>query len=108
MTLFDSSAEMLAVAVKRLAAHASRISTVMADFNAENWHAKIDKPLDAVISSIALHYLRTEYRESFFRSVFRLLSAPGCFLNSGAFDIEDSFIQQRATLRMLEYTQGQL
>ena len=99
---------MLSVAEKRLSANASRISTVVADFNTENWHAQIDKPVDAVISSIALHYLRTERRESFFQSVFSLLSAPGCFLNGGAFNTEDLFIQQRATLRMLEYTQTQL
>lgn len=108
VTLCDSSAEMLAVAEKRLATHASRISTVVADFNAENWLAQIDRPVDAAISSIALHYLRTERRESFFQSVFSLLNAPGCFLNGGAFNTEDSFIQQRATLRMLEYTQTQL
>ena len=55
VTLCDSSAEMLAVAEKNLAEHASRISTVVSDFNAENWHVEVDKPVDAVIASIALH-----------------------------------------------------
>ena len=108
VTLCDSSVEMLAVAEKKLAAHASRISTVVSDFNTENWHAQMDKPVDAVIASIALHYLQTERRERFFQSVFGLLSAPGCFLCGGAFNTEDPFVQRRGTLRMLEYTQKQL
>lgn len=108
VTLCDSSEEMLAVAEKGLSAHASRISTVVSDFNTENWHAEVDRPVDAVVASITLHYLRTERREPFFQSVFDLLSAPGCFLVGGAFDAEDPFVQQRVTLRMLEYIQGQL
>ena len=108
VTLYDSSEEMLSVAEQRLAGHAHRMSTVTGDFNAADWHTSIERPVDAVISAIALHYLRTERRQSFFQSVFDLLSPPGCFLNGGAFNTEDSFIQQRATLRMLEYTQTQL
>ncbi len=108
VTLCDSSVEMLAVAEARLAAHASRISTVVSDFNAEDWHAQVDAPVDAVIASVALHYLRTERRERFFRSVFGLLSVPGCFLCGGAYNAGDPFVQRRGTSRMLEYIQEQL
>jgi tRNA (cmo5U34)-methyltransferase len=108
LTLYDSSEEMLSVAEQQLAEHTARVSTVVGDFNVEDWHAAVNKPVDAVISSIALQYLRTERRESFFQSISGLLSTPGCFLNGGAFNVEHPFIQQRGTERMLEHTQRQL
>lgn len=108
VTLVDSSEEMLTVAQQRLAAYAPRTSFVAADFNAEDWHAPLEGPVHAVVSTLALQYLRTERRLPFFRDVYDLLSTPGRFLNGGAFDAEDPYIQQRAAQRMLEHTQRQL
>ena len=72
------------------------------------FHSQIEKPVDGVVASIALHYLQTERREPFFQSVYTLLSDPGCFICGGAYDTEDPFVQQRIELRRLEYTQEQL
>jgi cyclopropane fatty-acyl-phospholipid synthase-like methyltransferase len=105
VVLLDASAEMLAVAERRLAPYAPRFSVVVGDFNDPGWYAPIAHPVSAIVSAIALHYLRTECRAPFFRAAYDLLEAPGYFANGGAFDTEDPFIQGYCTDKHIAYTQ---
>ena len=108
VTLLDASAEMLAVAEQRLAAYASRVSLGLGDFCAVDWDAAVLRPVDGIVSSIALHFLRTERRLPFFARAYALLSAPGCLLVGDAYNTPVAFIQERCNLRMLEFTRQQL
>ena len=108
VVLFDASTEMLAVAEKRLARYAPRFSTMVGDFNDVAWYKPIARSVSAVVSAIALHYLRTERRDPFFEGVYGFLEVPGYFANGGAYDADHEFIQAYCGEKWLEYTQKQL
>ena len=108
VVLFDSSTEMLAVAERRLARHAPRFSTIVGDLNEEGWYRPISRPVSAVVSAIALQYLRTERRVRFFKGIYELLQTPGYSAHGGSYDSEHAFIQAYCSHRRLEFTQQQL
>jgi cyclopropane fatty-acyl-phospholipid synthase-like methyltransferase len=108
VVLFDASAEMLSVAENRLVSHAPRFSTVVGDFNDVEWYKPISRSVSAVVSSIALHYLRTECRAPFLEGVYEFLDAPGYFANAGGFESEHKSIREYCDEKRLEYTQKQL
>jgi trans-aconitate methyltransferase len=114
MVLVDASAEMLDVAEGRLARYAPRFSIVRGDFNEARWHAMASRrapsahPVGAVVSSIALHYLKTERRAPFFREVYDLLDTRGFFAHGGSFDSEHPTVQAYLDRTRLEHTQRQL
>jgi len=108
VVLFDSSIEMLAVAERRLARYTPRFSTMVGDLNEEEWYRPLTRPVSAVVSAIALQYLRTERRVRFFKGIYELLQVPGYFAHGGAYDSEHEFIQEYCNEKRLEYTQAQL
>ena len=107
-TLLDASEQMLSVAEKRLSRYGPRFSIEIGDFNSPEWHHLLETPVDAVVSSIALHYLRTERRAPFLESVYQVLDTPGCFINGDSFNARDPFVQDRVAEDMIAYTQSQL
>lgn len=108
VVLFDASAEMLAVAEERLAPHAPRATLVRGDFNKPGWHTFLSRPADAVISSIALHYLAPARRAIFFQEVYERLASGGYFAHGGSFDSEHPTVQGYWDRTRLEHTQRQL
>lgn len=79
ITALDGSAEMLARARTRLAPMGSRASTGMFDLGAADWR-KLTAPVDAVVSSLAIHHLDGEQKRQLFADVFRMLSHGGVFV----------------------------
>jgi tRNA (cmo5U34)-methyltransferase len=88
LTLLDSSAEMLAIARQDLAAHADRVDIILADFTRSGWHKSLAPPFDAIVSSLALHYLPAPKRPAFFSRVHDLLVPGGWFIDADLFDCE--------------------
>ena len=107
-TLLDASEQMLSVAEKRLAGYGSRFSIKIGDFDSPEWYLLLETSADALVSAIALHYLRTECRAPFFESACQVLNTPGCFINGDGFNAHDPFVQDRLVEDMIAYTHSQL
>lgn len=107
VTLLDSSAEMLSAAAERLRDYGPRVTLLHRDFNSPSWSDSIGTP-DVIVSAIALHFLRPENREPFFRTVHRVLGDHGCFINAGVFLSTDPFVQARSDRRKIEHRQQML
>jgi hypothetical protein len=105
--IFDAT-QMLAVAEERLARYEPRFSIQVGEFNDAEWYAPLARPMSAMVSSIALQYLRTQCRAPFFNGVYELLQTPGYSANGGAFDTEHPFIQAYSGSQHLELTQREL
>lgn len=108
ITCVDSSSEMLQTAKNQLAKYVNQISFVQGDFNDEKWMNSIDKQYDLIASSIALHYLRPENRDRFYRQCYELLNSSGCFVNGTGFKAKDPMIQQMLDSFQAQYIQQQL
>lgn len=108
VVLFDASSEMLSVAEQHLAPYAPRFELVQGSFDDPGWCAFLAQPVDAIVSSIALHYLDTARRPAFFREVNDLLSPGGFFAHGGAFDSEHPVVQAYWDQMRLEHTQRML
>ena len=78
----DGSAEMAKLGRKRMAALKGRFTYVVCDFSRPGWSRKINGPFGAVVSSIAIHNVRSpEIIRSIYAEVFSLVKTGGCFLN---------------------------
>jgi tRNA (cmo5U34)-methyltransferase len=77
-TMVDGAAEMLAVARQRLTGH-PRIGFVLATFQELLSHDPLKGKFDFVLSSLAIHHLCTEEKESLFAYVNSHLNPGGMF-----------------------------
>ncbi len=78
----DHSEPMLAWARELLAPHAGRVAFVRADLASPKWTGAAGGPFEVVVSSWALHNLRSAPRiRAIFREVYGLLRPGGCFLD---------------------------
>jgi ubiquinone/menaquinone biosynthesis C-methylase UbiE len=78
----DGSDEMAELGRKRMAALGKRVKYVLSDLSKPGWSKKIDGPFEAVVSSIAIHNVRShEIIRSIYGEVFSLVRPGGCFLN---------------------------
>jgi ubiquinone/menaquinone biosynthesis C-methylase UbiE len=78
----DGSAEMAKLGRKRMASFKGRFKYVLCDFSKPGWSRKINGPFDAVVSSIAIHNVRSpEIIRSIYEETFSLVKTGGCFLN---------------------------
>ena len=75
----DGSTEMLQRAKERLARFEDRFQTELFDLTATNWR-KRDEPVQAVVSSLAIHHLDGPEKQTLFRDVYRLLKDNGPFI----------------------------
>lgn len=73
---FDGSTEMLQASEQRLAQYGERFAPQHFDLHAREWR-EIDWPLHAVVSSLAIHHLDGEEKQSLYVDVYRMLSAGG-------------------------------
>ena len=78
----DGSDEMAQLGRKRMAALKKRVKYVLSDLSKPGWSKKVDGPFDAVVSSIAIHNVRShDIIRSIYGEIFSLVRPGGCFLN---------------------------
>ena len=78
----DGSAAMLKLGRQRMAKLKGRVKFVQCDLTKPGWSKKINGPVDAVVSSIAIHNVRAhEAIRSIYGETFGLVKSGGCLLN---------------------------
>jgi ubiquinone/menaquinone biosynthesis C-methylase UbiE len=78
----DGSQEMAQLGRKRMTDLKGRFKYVLCDFSKRGWSRKITGPFEAVVSSIAIHNVRSpEIIRSIYSETFSLVKTGGCFLN---------------------------
>ena len=85
ITGFDGSMEMLNQAVKRLTEFGDRFKPVLFNLADSDWR-RMDKPVHAVVSSLAIHHLDGKEKVSLFKDVFKMLVPGGGFLIADIID----------------------
>jgi ubiquinone/menaquinone biosynthesis C-methylase UbiE len=86
---------MLEYARTRLTEFNDRVTYINSDLLQSNWFALFEHPFDAVVSSIAIHNVRSPERiRGIYHEIAGLLTAGGCFLNCDlVFDNIDTHLQ---------------
>lgn len=78
----DFSKPMLHIAKERLSQYLPRVTYTQTDLIHDNWETLIPKPVDAIVSTWALHDLGSpEYIENVYKSSFSLLKNDAILLN---------------------------
>jgi ubiquinone/menaquinone biosynthesis C-methylase UbiE len=78
----DGSEEMAKLGRERMKHLTGRFDYVLCDFSKPGWRQKIQEPVDAVVSAIAIHNVRSpEIIKSIYKETFLLVETGGCFLN---------------------------
>ena len=78
----DGSAEMAKLGRKRMESLKERFQYVLCDFSKPGWSQTIKGPFDAVVSSIAIHNVRSpDIIRSIYQETLSLVQPGGCFLN---------------------------
>jgi ubiquinone/menaquinone biosynthesis C-methylase UbiE len=78
----DGSAEMAKLGRRRMKAFKGRFKYVLGDFSKPGWSRRIKGPFDAIVSSIAIHNVRSpEIIRSIYEETYSLVKPGGCFLN---------------------------
>ena len=78
----DGSDEMAQLGKERMKHLQGRIQYVLSDFSKAGWSTKIKGRFDGVVSSIAIHNVRSpDVIRSIYQDSFRLVKSGGCFLN---------------------------
>ena len=78
----DGSDEMIKLGQTRLVEFGDRVRHVQADFSHGGWSEKIGGNFEAVVSSIAIHNVRSyDVIQSIYSEALTLLKPGGCFLN---------------------------
>ena len=78
----DGSSEMVKLGRERMKHLKKRVKYVLCDFSKPGWSRKIEGPFEAVVSSIAIHNVRSpDIIQAIYGETFSLVKAGGCFLN---------------------------
>ena len=78
----DGSEEMAKLGRQRMKDLKRRVKYVLCDFSKRGWSRKIKGPFEAVVSSIAIHNVRSqEIIQAIYSETFPLVKVGGCFLN---------------------------
>jgi cyclopropane fatty-acyl-phospholipid synthase-like methyltransferase len=78
----DGSEEMVKLGRERMARLNGRVKFVLCDFSQSGWSRKLKGPFDAVVSSIAIHNVRShETIRAIYGETFSLVKPGGCFVN---------------------------
>jgi tRNA (cmo5U34)-methyltransferase len=78
----DGSSEMAKLGRKRMEPLKGRFKYVVCDFSKPGWSRKITGRFEAVVSSIAIHNVRSpDIIRSIYQETFSLVKIGGCFLN---------------------------
>jgi tRNA (cmo5U34)-methyltransferase len=80
--LADFSPQMMAQGVVELGPYEGRYSYVEFDLTREGgWPTGIPVPVDAVVSSLCVHHLKDERKQTLFREILKHLAPGGWYLN---------------------------
>jgi cyclopropane fatty-acyl-phospholipid synthase-like methyltransferase len=78
----DGSEEMAKLGAKRMAALKRRVKYVLSDLSKPGWSKKMGGPFEALVSSIAIHNVRShDIIRSIYAEIPKLVAPGGCFLN---------------------------
>jgi tRNA (cmo5U34)-methyltransferase len=78
----DGSVEMAKLGRKRMKPFKGRVKYVVCDFSKPGWSRKIKGSFEGVVSSIAIHNVRSpDIIRSIYDETFSLVKTGGCFLN---------------------------
>jgi ubiquinone/menaquinone biosynthesis C-methylase UbiE len=78
----DGSQEMAKLGGERMKHLAGRFEYAFCDFSQKGWSKLLRGPFEAVVSSIAIHNVRSpDIIRSVYEEAFELVKAGGCFLN---------------------------
>ena len=78
----DGSAAMAKLGRKRMAHFKGRFRYALSDLSKRGWSRKLKGPFDAVVSSIAIHNVRShDAIRSIYGEAFPLVKPGGCFVN---------------------------
>ena len=78
----DGSEEMAKLGRKRMKDFKGRFQYVLSDFAKPGWSRKSKGPFEAVVSSIAIHNVRSpETIKAIYEETFSVVKKGGCFLN---------------------------
>jgi ubiquinone/menaquinone biosynthesis C-methylase UbiE len=78
----DGSEEMVKLGRKRMKEFKGRFKYVLCDFSKPGWSRKINDSFDCVVSSIAIHNVRSPATiRAIYGETFSLVRSGGCFLN---------------------------
>jgi trans-aconitate methyltransferase len=73
---FDGSDAMLAASARRLAHYGERFAPRPFNLHAREWRES-EWPLQAIVSSLAVHHLDAEEKQQLYTDLYRMLAAPG-------------------------------
>ena len=78
----DGSEEMAKLGQERMKHLEGRFNYVLCDFSKPGWSQKLTGPFEAVVSSIAIHNVRSpKIMERIYKDIFPLVKSGGCFIN---------------------------
>ena len=87
----DFSYPMLEIARARLSKHSSRISYIQADLVKDNWESKISTPVNAIVSTWALHDLGCQENvATVYAKSYTALGSQGVLLNGDFIKPDDT------------------
>lgn len=75
--LYDLADKMLAVAKERFRAHPQQFEFVVGDYRT----LQVSREFDLVVSSLSIHHLSNDEKQSLFRAIYGVLRKPGIFIN---------------------------
>jgi tRNA (cmo5U34)-methyltransferase len=85
----DGSPEMLALAERRLARFEGRFECQLFDLASTSWRS-FATPVDAVVSSLAIHHLPGAQKQALFADIFRRLSPGGVLVVADVVEVTGS------------------
>ena len=78
----DGSEEMAKLGGKRMDDLKGRFSYILCDFSKQGWSRMVQGSFEAVVSSIAIHNVRSpQIIQGIYKEIFPLVKTGGCFLN---------------------------
>jgi tRNA (cmo5U34)-methyltransferase len=91
--LTDFSAQMMAEGERQLQRFAGRFRYVEFDMSTSSWPAAIPATLDAVVTSMCLHHLPDDRKQSLFAEIFEHLSPGGWYVNYDPVSSADPLVE---------------
>ncbi len=100
----DFDPTLLWLAEARLSSFPRRATVVLADLRDVSWPGQVPKPIDAVISATALHWLRQDELSKLYDQIASVIREGGIFLNadhvgSDCPEIQEAWESHRARMR---------
>jgi ubiquinone/menaquinone biosynthesis C-methylase UbiE len=78
----DGSEKMAKLGQERMKDLKGRFEYVLCDFSKPGWTKKLSGPFEAVVSSIAIHNVRSaKIMERIYKDIFPVVKGGGCFIN---------------------------